>query len=438
MTTLFWMSAAAIPVLIILSAFFSGSETALTAASRARMMAMEKSGDKRAGIVGRLIQERERLIGALLLGNNLVNILASALATSFFLALFGQAGVVYATLAMTLVVLVFGEVLPKTLAIGDPDRFSRAIAPVVSVIVAVFSPVVAAVQFLVAGVLKLVGWDAAEGKSFLSPADEIRGQVDLLHAEGSVVKDERDRLGGLLDLGDLDVSDVMVHRTRMHTIDADEPAEKIVEDILNSPYTRVPLWEGEPENIIGIVHAKELLRALKAVGGKFSAVDVRAIAAKPWFVPDATSVTDQLNAFLKRKVHFALVVDEYGEVQGLVTLEDILEEIVGDIADEHDVAVSGVRPQPDGAVNVDGSVPIRDLNRVMDWSLPDDEATTIAGLVIHEARIIPEPGQAFTFYGFRFQVLRRTRNRITALRITPVSRLKPTAPSATPAPPSTT
>ena len=438
MTTLFWMSAAAIPVLIILSAFFSGSETALTAASRARMMAMEKSGDKRAGIVGRLIQERERLIGALLLGNNLVNILASALATSFFLALFGQAGVVYATLAMTLVVLVFGEVLPKTLAIGDPDRFSRAIAPVVSVIVAVFSPVVAAVQFLVAGVLKLVGWDAAEGKSFLSPADEIRGQVDLLHAEGSVVKDERDRLGGLLDLGDLDVSDVMVHRTRMHTIDADEPAEKIVEDILNSPYTRVPLWEGEPENIIGIVHAKELLRALKAVGGKFSAVDVRAIAAKPWFVPDATSVTDQLNAFLKRKVHFALVVDEYGEVQGLVTLEDILEEIVGDIADEHDVAVSGVRPQPDGAVNVDGSVPIRDLNRVMDWSLPDDEATTIAGLVIHEARIIPEPGQAFTFYGFRFQVLRRTRNRITALRITPMSRLKPTAPSATPAPPSTT
>ena len=256
------------PLLVVLSAFFSGSETALTAASRARMLALEKSGDKRAGIVGRLIQDRERLIGALLLGNNLVNILASALATSLFLALFGQAGVVYATLAMTLLVLVFGEVLPKTLAIGDPDRVSRTIAPMISVIVAVFSPVVIAVQFVVAGVLRLAGWNASDGKSILSPAEEIRGQVDLFHAEGSVVKAERDRLGGLLDLSELDVSDVMVHRTGMHTIDADEPIGAIVDDILACPFTRVPLWEGEPENIIGIVHVKDLLRALKAADGK--------------------------------------------------------------------------------------------------------------------------------------------------------------------------
>ena len=184
----------------------------------------------------------------------------------------------------------------------------------------------------------------------------------------------------------------------------------------------MPLWENEPENIVGIVHAKDLLRAVKDAGGDMSKIDIRAIATKPWFVPDTTSLTDQLNAFLKRKAHFALVVDEYGEVQGLVTLEDILEEIVGDIADEHDIAVQGVRPQPDGSVNVDGSVPIRDLNRVMGWDLPDEEATTVAGLVIHEARIIPEPGQAFTFHGFRFQVLRKNRNRITALRITPLER----------------
>ena len=432
MTTLLWAMALAVPVLVVLSAFFSGSETALTAASRARMLALEKSGDRHAGIVGRLIQDRERLIGALLLGNNLVNILASALATSLFLQLFGQAGVVYATLAMTLLVLVFGEVLPKTLAIGDPDRFSRTIAPAVSVIVAVFSPVVIAVQFIVTGVLRLAGWNASDGKSILSPAEEIRGQVDLLHAEGSVVKAERDRLGGLLDLGALDVSDVMVHRTGMHTIDADEPIDDIVDDILASPHTRVPLWENEPENIIGIVHVKDLLRALKAAGGSVGAINIRQVAAAPWFVPDTTSVTDQLNAFLKRKVHFALVVDEYGEVQGVVTLEDILEEIVGDIADEHDLAVEGVRPQPDGSVNVDGSVPIRDLNRAMDWNLPDEEATTIAGLVIHEARIIPEPGQAFTFYGFRFHVLRRNRNRITALRITPLSRIKPAPAPAEP------
>jgi Mg2+/Co2+ transporter CorB len=290
------------------------------------------------------------------------------------------------------------------------------------VVVAVFSPVVTAVQWVVRGVLKLAGQDAAEGKSVLSPTEEIRGQVDLLHAEGSVVKDERDRLGGLLDLGELDVVDIMVHRTNIHSVNADDAVDKIVDEVLASPYTRVPLWEGQPENIVGIVHVKDLLRELKAAGGEATSVDIRKVAKKPWFVPETTSLTDQLSAFLKRKAHIALVVDEYGEVQGLLTLEDILEEIVGDIADEHDVTVVGVRRQPDGSVNVDGSVPIRDLNRVMDWNLPDEEATTIAGLVIHEARTIPEPGQAFTFHGFRFHVLRRTRNRITALRITPLNR----------------
>jgi Mg2+/Co2+ transporter CorB len=198
----------------------------------------------------------------------------------------------------------------------------------------------------------------------------------------------------------------------------------VIDAILATPFSRVPLWENEPENIIGIVHAKDLLKQLRRVGGDASKIDIRSIATKPWFVPDTTSLNDQLNAFLKRKAHMALVVDEYGEVQGLVTLEDIFEEIVGDISDESDIDVQGVRPQPDGSVNVDGSVPIRDLNRVMDWNLPDDEATTIAGLVIHEARIIPEPGQAFTFHGFRFRVLRKNRNRITALKITPLERVK--------------
>ncbi|MEP2119999.1 MAG: HlyC/CorC family transporter [Bauldia litoralis] len=415
--------ALAIVLLVAISAFFSGSETALTATSKARMLQMEKAGDHRATIVGRLIADREKLIGAILLGNNVVNILASALATSVLLAIFGQAGVVYATLGMTFLVLVFGEILPKTLAIGSPDRMARAAAPVLSVVVAALSPIVAAVQVLIRGILHLIGWNAADGMAVLSAADELRGQVDLLHAEGSVVKDERDRFGGLLDLGELDVSDVMVHRTSMHTVNAAEPADQIVEAILASPYTRVPIWEGEPENIVGVVHSKDLLRILKSAGGDMSNVDILTVTKKPWFVPDTTSLNDQLNAFLKRKAHFALVVDEYGEVQGLITLEDILEEIVGEIADEHDIALSGVRPQPDGSVNVDGAVPIRDLNRAMDWTLPDEAATTIAGLVIHEARIIPEPGQAFTFHGYRFQVLRRSRNRITSLRITPLDRL---------------
>jgi len=223
----------------------------------------------------------------------------------------------------------------------------------------------------------------------------------------------------LLDLKELEVSDVMIHRTKMRTISADLPPEELVREVLASPYTRLPLWRERPDNIIGVLHAKDLLRALDAAGGNSKAVKVSDIAFDAWFVPDTTSLQDQLQAFLKRKTHFALVVDEYGEVMGLVTLEDILEEIVGDIRDEHDLAVQGVRPQPDGSVNVDGSVPIRDLNRVMDWNLPDAEATTIAGLVIHEARAIPESGQVFTFHGFRFEVLRKNRNRITALRISP-------------------
>lgn len=417
-----WLLLFSIIGLMIVSAFFSASETALTAASRARIMALEKAGNPRAAIVHRLVLARENFLGAVLLGNNLVNILASAIATSAFLTFFGDAGVAYATIMMTAVVLIFGEVLPKTWAIGDPDRVSLAVGPVLRVVVAVLSPIVGAIQWFVRHVLRLVGRDIGANKAVLSASEEIRGQLNLLAAEGAVIKSERDRLGGLLDLGDLHVSDIMVHRTNMRAIDASQPPEKVIDEILAFPYSRVPLWEDEPENIVGVLHVKDLLRRLQAARGDASQVDVKAISTKPWFVPDSTSLTDQLNAFLKNKQHFALVVDEYGEVQGLVTLEDILEEIVGDISDEHDIVAQGVRPQPDGSVSVDGSVPIRDLNRVMDWHLPDEEATTVAGLVIHEAQMIPEPGQVFTFHGFRFRVLRKSRNRITALRITPLAK----------------
>jgi Mg2+/Co2+ transporter CorB len=198
----------------------------------------------------------------------------------------------------------------------------------------------------------------------------------------------------------------------------------VVRDVMTAQFTRIPLWRDKPENIIGVLHAKDLLRALRVSDGDYSRVDIQAIMLPPWFVPDMRPLYDQLRAFRRRKTHFALVVDEYGEVEGLVTLEDLLEEIVGDISDEHDEVVAGVRPQPDGAVVVDGSVPIRELNRALHWHLPDDEATTIAGLVIHEARSIPDPGQSFTFHGFRFRVLRRESNRITALRITPLERIE--------------
>jgi Mg2+/Co2+ transporter CorB len=427
MTPLDWFSIAAILVCLLLSFVFAGSETALMAFSRARMLRLEKKGNRSAGIVNRLFEARERLIGALLLGNNAVNILASALATSVFLVWFGDVGVLYATIAMTVLVVVFAEVLPKTIAVNDPDRIALLAARPMQIVMRMLGPVLTAIEALVRAILRLVGSRVGDDLPILSAHEELRGAVDLLHHEGNVEKGDRDMFGGLLDLRDLTVSDVMIHRTEMITIDVDDPADEVVKAVLAAPVTRVPLWRESAENIIGVLHAKDLLRAIQAVGGDLSKIDIQAIARPPWFVPDIRPLSDQLRAFRRRKTHFALVVDEYGEVMGLVTLEDILEEIVGDISDEHDLVVTGARPQPDGSVIVDGAVPIRDLNRLMDWNLPDEEATTIAGLVIHEARTIPEVGQSFTVHGFRFRVLKKERNRITSLQVTPLTRKVVTA-----------
>lgn len=417
MTLAFWIMCGAILVCIILSAFFSGSETALTAASRARMLTLEQQGEERASLVQRLIERRDRLIGALLIGNNLVNILASSLATSILLSLFGDAGVVYATIVMTVVLVIFSEVLPKSWAISTPDRFALTVAKPVAVVVWVIGPVSSLINWIVRLILRIFGVNLEAGRSMFSPHEELRGAVEVLHREGSVVKADRDQLGGLLDLHELEVSDVMVHRTVMSTVNADDPAEQIVKEILNSPHTRIPIWKNDNDNIIGILHTKDLIRALYDTNYDFSRIDIMKVANKPWFVPDTTTLQDQLNAFLRHKAHIAIVVDEYGDVQGLVTLEDILEEIVGDIADEHDVDIQGLHVQPDGSVIADGSLPIRDINRALDWNLPDEEATTIAGLVIHETQSIPEVKQSFTFHGKRFSVLKREKNRITRLRI---------------------
>ncbi|AMN39210.1 HlyC/CorC family transporter [Rhodoplanes sp. Z2-YC6860] len=421
-----WISLLIVLGSLLLSAFFSAGETSLTAASRARLTRMQNQGNKRAGIVLRLLESRERMIGALLLGNNVANIGASALTTSVLLAIFGDVGVLYATVVMSIVVIVFAEVLPKTAAISAPERIALVVARPVAFVVKILGPLLAAIERLVKLILRPFGIRVGEDQSMLAPHEEIRGTVDLLHREGGVEKHDRDMMGGLLDLNELTVADVMVHRTEMATIDAGQPSEEIVAEALKSEYTRIPLWRNTPENIIGILHAKDLLRAIQSAEGDVSQIDIMAIALPPWFVPDIRPLSEQLKAFRRRKTHFALVVDEYGEVEGLVTLEDILEEIVGDISDEHDIPVPGLRPQPDGSVNVDGAVPIRDLNRAMEWNLPDAEATTIAGLVIHEARSIPDVGQSFTFHGFRFSVLRKQRNRITALRIMPLVR-KPLA-----------
>ena len=424
----FWITAGAIFLLLVFSGFFSGSETALTAASRGKLRSQADKGSRGAARALRITEDSERLIGSVLLGNNLVNILATSLATALFTKLFGEGGVALATLVMTLLVLIFAEVLPKTYAITNAEKAAAAVSGPISVVVTLFAPVVSAVRLLVRGVLRLFGVQIDPDSHIMAVREEIAGALQLGHSEGVVEKEDRDRILGALDLGERFVEEIMLHRSGIEMIDAAEPPEAILDQILKSPHTRLPVFRDEPENIVGVVHAKDLARAMyEVIGGaegsadRLKGFDITQVATPPYFVPETTTLDDQMREFLRLRTHFALVVDEYGSLQGLITLEDILEEIVGEITDEFDTETDeGWMPSDDGHFIVDGATTIRDLNRGMEWSLPDDEANTVAGLVIHEAQMIPTVGQVFVFHGFRFEVAEREGNRITGLKIKPL------------------
>jgi Mg2+/Co2+ transporter CorB len=423
-----WLTGGAILLLLVLSAFFSGSETALTASSRGKLRSQADKGSKGAQKALEITEDNERLIGSVLLGNNLVNILAASLATSMFTTLFGESGVALATLVMTLLVLIFAEVLPKTYAITNSEKAASAVAPVISVIVTVFAPIVSAVRLLVRGVLRLFGVQIDPDSHILAVREEIAGALHLGHSEGVVEKEDRDRILGALDLGERFVEEIMLHRSNIEMIDAASPPEEILKQCLESPHTRLPVYKDDTENIIGLVHAKDLLRAMYDIiggpegdAGNLKNFRITDVAVPPYFIPETTTLDDQMRAFLRMRSHFALVVDEYASLEGLITLEDILEEIVGEITDEFDPhAEHPVRKAEDGQFLVDGAMTIRDLNRANDWNLPDDEANTVAGLVIHEAQIIPAVGQVFSFHGFRFEVVSREGNRVMALKIRPL------------------
>lgn len=427
--TAFWITSGAIIILLILSALFSGSETALTAASRGKLQAQADKGSLGAKKALKITEDSERLIGSVLLGNNLVNILAASLATAMFTRLFGDSGVVMATMVMTVLVLVFAEVLPKTYAITNPESAAISAARLISPVIVIFAPLVTAVRALVRGILRVFGVRIDPGRDVLAVRDEIAGAIALGHVEGAVEKEDRNRLLGALDLGDRDVEEIMLHRSEIEVIDVGLSPEKILETVLQSTHTRFPLYRGNPENIVGILHSKDLLRAMYAriVGqpskeNSFENFNVLDVAMKPYFVPETTTLDDQMREFLRRQTHFALVVDEYGTLQGLITLEDILEEIVGEITDEFDTGETHAVKQDDaGNWIVDGAMTIRDLNRATDWKLPDDEAITVAGLVIHEAQMIPDVGQVFSFHGYRFEVEARHEHRITQMKIRPLA-----------------
>jgi len=420
-----WLTILAIFVLLGISAFFSGSETALTAASRGKLHSMADKGSRGAKRALALTEDTERLIGAVLLGNNLVNILAAALATSLFTRLFGDSGVALATLVMTLLVLIFAEVLPKTYAITNSEGAASFVSAPIRALVIIFAPIVATVRITVRAILRLFGAKMTNLDEDDAAQQEIAGAIALSHSEGNFEKDDRDRLLGALDLKDREVDEIMLHRSDIEIIDAAASPQDIVTQSLASRYTRLPIFKDEPENIIGIIHTKDLLREVdKLVRGEDGGPDaidrlnITDIAREAYFVPETTPLDDQMREFLRRKAHFALVVDEYGDLQGLITLEDILEEIVGEITDEHDEDAEILDGKDtSGNFKIDGSATIRDVNRMHEWNLPDDEANTIAGLVIHEAQMIPKIGQVFSFHGFRFEIAGRDQNRITKLKV---------------------
>ena len=424
LSTRFLITSGAIFVLLVLSGFFSGSETALTAASRSKLRAQADKGSVGAARALQVTNDGERLIGSVLLGNNLVNILATALITAMFTKVFGENGIALATVVMTFLILIFAEVLPKTYAITNAETAAIRVSRPISAIIFIFAPIVGFVRLFVRGLLRLVGVVADPDTNILAVREEITGALTLGHQEGVLEKEDRDRILGALDLADRVVEEIMLHRSNIEMIDLSLPAEDILAQCLDSAHTRLPLYRGNPENIVGVIHAKDLARAMvklmrdskdsKKAVEQFTVLDV---AMEPYFVPETTPLDDQMRQFLRRHTHFALVVDEYGALQGLITLEDILEEIVGEITDEFDASDDTVTAMQDGHVVVDGAMTIRDLNRAQDWNLPDDEANTLAGLVIHEAQMIPAEGQVFVFYDFRFEVVARKENRITRLKI---------------------
>ena len=405
--------------LMACSAFFSGSETAVTAVSKARMFALMQEGIRRAQLVIRLREKKEVLISTLLLGNTFVNIAAASLATIVGVHLAGEKyGPVYATVATTLMVLIFSEVLPKTIAIHHAERFSLLVAAPLNFIIRLLSPLTWVVQLVVRSVLRVFGVDLTNVKGLVTATDAIRGAIELHHHEGDVEKEDRDMLGSILDLNDRTVSEIMIHRSKVESIDLEIDPEQIIAHAIASNHSRIPLWKDNTENIVGILHLKDLLRLVRQQKIGITREMIRRLAQKPWFVPETTNLADQLSAFRSKRKHFACVVDEYGAWQGILTLEDIIEEIVGEIDDEHDpLAIAEIMPFGDRAYRVAGTVTIRDLNRQLDWDLPDNHAATVAGLVLHEARVIPDVNASFEFFGYRFTVAEKRVNQITQLLI---------------------
>ncbi len=313
--------------------------------------------------------------------------------------------------------IVVGEQVPKTLAIREPEPVALWIAYPLRGTFLLFYPLNWLLNTASRSILTMLGVKEAPHHDVLTDT-EIEGLVEVSAEHGKMGVGQAEYIQNVFRFAQMEVSDVMVHRTEMFTLNVDDPPGEILGAVLKASYTRIPLWKSTQDNVIGVLHVTHLAKALLEKGD-IAKVDIAALASEPWFVPDTTALDEQLDAFRERRTHLALVVDEYGALMGLVTPGDILSEILGEMPDELQKARPYVRARPDGSYLVDGTVPVRDLNRELDWSLPEDDATTVAGLVISQSGTIPDPGQRFAFFGYTFEIMRRQRNQITALRIVP-------------------
>ena len=408
--------------LIILSAFFSGSETSLTSASKPRMHALAQDGKKNAKIFENIFKDKEKLICTILFANNLVNVLASALATKILIEITQSEGILYATIIMTLMILIFGELIPKTIALSKAEQFALKISPIIKVLIIILYPLTLILNFLVSNILKIIGINYSEKeKDEISETreEELRGAIDL-HSMDSSNGEEKKMLKSILDLDEITVGSIMISRKNTFSLPSNIKHDELITNLKASPHSRIPIWENNPENIIGVFHVRKLIDFKPSENKKFNIIE---FCQKPWFIPESTKLDNQLMEFKKRKEHFSIVVDEYGEFLGVVTLEDIIEEIVGDIDDELDELkisqkIKDIKKVSSKTFLVKGTMNIRDLNKELNTKLPVNNASTVAGIVLYESRTIPKEGQIFSFYGLKFEILSKKNNQILLLKIT--------------------
>lgn len=411
----------AVAVLIIAAALISCLETSITAASRATIHRLKSEGDKRARRLENLLKEREKVVSVMLLANNAINIVASALTTKILLEIFGEIGVLYATISLTVIIIIFGEILPKTVAIQAPEKSALFFSLLIEILFKTFAPLVEIIQKIVAAVIRVFSVKKiAKGK--FSDLEEIRDTVNLKAKEGSIFKFDKDLIDGVLDLSDTAISEIMVHRKDILSLDRNLKIAEIVKKAINIGYTRIPLWQGHQENIIGILNVRKLLKGLHFYRGDIEKFDLEQTISSPLFVPSSNNLRSQLFTFRKFKKRMALVIDEYGSLLGLVCLEDILEEIVGEVRERDDHSNLNIVTTKSGIFKIPANTLIRDINKKLDLEIDEnDEAYNLSALIINRLGRIPDEKERFEISGFQFEILRKKGNDLLLVKMKKIS-----------------